>query len=91
MKAYEDIWWWHSVKLPDGRVTPGYQNCRANTKSWLIKPHDFEGKTVLDIGAWDGGYCFIYEKWHAAYVLATDSWAWENIGSDGIEYCIEQL
>ena len=91
MKEYEDINWWHQVDLPDGRRTPGVQDCDANTRVWLVKPRDFRDKDVLDIGSWDGGYCFLYEKWGAKYVLATDSVVWDEIGSDGIDYCLLHL
>ena len=90
MKAYEDIWWWHAIDLPDGRRTPGFHYCKDHVKTWGIKPKQYRDKTVLDIGSWDGGYCFVFEEWGAADVLATDSWAWEHHGTDGIEYCIEQ-
>ena len=39
-----------------------------------------EGKTVLDVGAWDGGYSFAVEQRGAARVLATDHWCWSGPG-----------
>ena len=43
---------------------------------------DLSGRTVLDIGAYDGFYSFEAERRGAARVLATDSWTWNWPGSD---------
>ena len=47
---------------------------------WILSgiPEDLTGKTVLDIGAWDGFYSFSAEKRGAKRVLATDSFIWEQ-------------
>ena len=37
---------------------------------------DFRGRTVLDIGAWDGYYSFLAERQGAARVVALDHYAW---------------
>src|ERR1700680_2181300 len=37
---------------------------------------DFAGKTVLDIGAWDGYYSFLAERGGASRVVALDHYAW---------------
>jgi tRNA (mo5U34)-methyltransferase len=41
-------------------------------------PASLEGRTVLDIGAWDGFFSFEAERRGAARVLATDSFIWEG-------------
>jgi tRNA (mo5U34)-methyltransferase len=41
-------------------------------------PASLSGKTVLDIGAWDGFYSFEAERRNAARVLATDDFAWRT-------------
>ena len=43
---------------------------------------DLTGRTVLDIGAYDGFYVFEAERRGAKDVLATDSWTWNWPGSD---------
>ena len=43
---------------------------------------DLTGRTVLDIGAYDGFYSFEAERRGAKDVLATDSWTWNWPGSD---------
>ena len=41
-------------------------------------PADLTGKTVLDIGAWDGFFSFEFERRGAKRVLAIDSFAWDE-------------
>ena len=43
-------------------------------------PDDLTGKTVLDVGAWDGFFSFEAERRGAARVLATDSFCWDGEG-----------
>lgn len=65
--------WWHSIDLGDGRVTPGVnsldelQNRYANLKL----PDDLTGRTLLDIGCWDGFFSFEAER-HGARVSSVD-------------------
>jgi tRNA (mo5U34)-methyltransferase len=47
----------------------------------LLKiPGDLSGKTVLDIGAWDGFFSFEFERRGAKRVLSIDTFAWDNGG-----------
>ncbi len=64
--------WYHSIDLGDGIVTDGF------AKTFLDGPQlpDFTGKTVLDIGAWDGYYSFLAERSGASRVVALDHYAW---------------
>lgn len=47
------IKWFHRIELPHGIVTPGVDNAPMKLPERQL-PLDFRGKTVLDIGAWDG-------------------------------------
>jgi tRNA (mo5U34)-methyltransferase len=71
--------WWHTIDLGHDIVTPG----RGDTPS-LFKlldfPQDLRGRSVLDIGAWDGYYSFAAEKCGADRVLAVDSFVWQGKG-----------
>lgn len=81
------IKWYHRIDLGSGVVTPGVVN-NSKTLARLSLPQDLTGKTVLDVGAWDGFYSFEAERRGAARVLATDSYAWsgEDWGTkDGFE------
>jgi tRNA (mo5U34)-methyltransferase len=69
----ESIVWHHRIDLGDGVVTPG-----LSTMPMLgpdLMP-DLTGRTVLDIGAWDGYYSFQAERLGAARVVALDHYAW---------------
>jgi tRNA (mo5U34)-methyltransferase len=68
--------WFHTIDLGQGVVTPGRQQPARNTLPRLGLPEDLSGKTVLDIGAWDGYFSFEAERRGAKRVLATDSHAW---------------
>jgi tRNA (mo5U34)-methyltransferase len=68
--------WFHSIELEPGFVTPG----RANTSAQLPRLHlpDLSGKTVLDVGAWDGFFSFEAERRGAARVVALDTFSWQK-------------
>jgi tRNA (mo5U34)-methyltransferase len=69
--------WWHSIDLGDGVVTPG-----AKSGAWLeaelarLELGDLRGKSVLDIGAYDGFYSFAAERLGAERVVALDQYVW---------------
>ena len=46
----------------------------------LDLPSSLAGRTVLDIGAWDGFFSFEAERRGAARVVAADYYAWHGIG-----------
>jgi tRNA (mo5U34)-methyltransferase len=66
------IAWFHSIDLGEGVVTDGLSNLLL-TEAQLP---DFSGKTVLDIGAWDGYYSFTAERGGATRVVALDHYVW---------------
>jgi tRNA (mo5U34)-methyltransferase len=87
---FAGIKWWHQIELPDGSVTPGPDRS-AEKLQWLHLP-DLTGKTVLDIGAYDGFFSFAAERLGASRVLAADSYVWQRPGGkDGFEYARRQL
>lgn len=71
--------WYHKIDLGDGIVTPGVDDSPQRLAA-LELPSSLEGKTVLDIGAWDGFLSFEAERRGAARVLATDSFCWSGEG-----------
>jgi tRNA (mo5U34)-methyltransferase len=73
----ERLRWYHTIDLGDGVVTPGFND----SPSYLARlgfPADLSGRSVLDIGAWDGFYSFEAERRGASRVLATDSFVWHG-------------
>ncbi len=68
--------WWHSIDL-GGVVTPGIKT-PAILQAELagLRLPDLRGRTVLDIGAWDGFYSFAAERAGASRVVALDHLAW---------------
>jgi tRNA (mo5U34)-methyltransferase len=73
----EAITWYHRIELPGGVITPGVNDSRF-ALSKLRMPESLEGKSVLDIGAWDGFYSFEAAQRGARRVLATDSFVWQG-------------
>jgi len=71
--------WYHQIDLAPGVRTPGV-NDPSESLPRLGLPADLSGKTVLDIGAWDGAWSFEAERRGAQRVLATDSYSWTGAG-----------
>lgn len=69
--------WHHSIDLGYGIITPGQDNSLRKLAR-LKLPDSLAGKSVLDIGAWDGFFSFEAERRGAARVLATDSYCWNG-------------
>lgn len=69
--------WYHSIELAPGVITPG----RAPLEVWdttlrRLQLPDLHGKSVLDVGAYDGFFSFAAEKLGAARVVALDHYVW---------------
>lgn len=93
-------YWWHSIELGRGIITPGdqgglkYPTGAKNLLANLKLPGDLSGKSVLDIGAWDGFFSFALEKRGASRVLAIDNFyrdQLEHIGNQGFQVAKEIL
>src|SRR5262245_22821122 len=72
--------WFHSIDLGNGVVTPGRKSfpiCTAEAHA-IFGRVDLGGRTVLDVGAWNGFFSFEAKRRGAARVLATDSYCWTN-------------
>jgi len=73
------IRWFHRIDLGGGVVTPGLDDTPAKLAR-IKMPTDLTGKSVLDIGAWDGFFSFEAERRGASRVLAVDSYCWSGEG-----------
>jgi tRNA (mo5U34)-methyltransferase len=87
--------WFHSIDL-NGFVTSGVKSISdLNFEADLYFSGDIaRGKSVLDIGAWDGFMSFEAERRGAARVVASDYFCWDGPGwgtQDGFNFARQQL
>lgn len=71
-------YWYHKIPLRDGVVTPGWAPLSLDA---YRLPEDMTGKTVLDVGAWDGGFTFEAIRRGAKHVTAIDDFS-DTCGGD---------
>lgn len=64
--------WYHRIDLGDGFYTPGFVGAEKYLE--LALPQDLSGKSVLDIGSYNGLFAFEAERRGADRVVATDLW-----------------
>jgi tRNA (mo5U34)-methyltransferase len=69
--------WYHTIDLGGGLVTPGVDDCAVRLPRLGI-PDSLAGRTVLDIGAWDGFFSFECERRGASRVVAADYYSWHS-------------
>lgn len=83
IEIMNSIRWWHEIELEPGVFTPNAHKKNLHTKATTIygMPERLDNKTVLDIGAWDGGFSFEAEKRGAKRVLATDIYQNQSVGN----------
>jgi len=85
-----DVRWFHSFDLPDGTRIEGIKPLNIlKAEADLLFPESLVGKSVLDIGAWDGFFSYEAERRGAKRVLATDHFCWSGPGwgtRDGFDF-----
>jgi tRNA (mo5U34)-methyltransferase len=76
----DDYFWWHSIRLNSGRITPGQKTieCMDRETNGTFDQLDLRGRTVLDIGAWNGGFSIEAKRRGADRVVALDGAVWNN-------------
>ncbi|MEZ5802599.1 MAG: DUF4214 domain-containing protein [Rhizobiaceae bacterium] len=75
------IHWFHSMEFPDGRRVNGIKPLDTlKSEADAIFRGGVAGKSVLDIGAWDGFFSFEAERRGAGRVLSTDWFCWGGPG-----------
>lgn len=85
--AIAECYWYHSIELRPGIITPGIVS--GDVLPFYQIPPDLSGKTVLDIGCWDGFFAFECERRGAKRVVAAD--IWENSGRGAFDLAREEL
>jgi tRNA (mo5U34)-methyltransferase len=81
--------WHHQIDLGDGIVTPGRD--KSARKLAALELPALAGKSVLDVGAWDGYFSFAAERLGAERVVALDSVVWHNLSKDPFEIARKRL
>jgi tRNA (mo5U34)-methyltransferase len=71
--------WYHTIDLGGGIVTRGVDDTPVRLAR-LGLPDSLAGRTVLDIGAWDGFFSFEAERRGASRVVAADYYSWHGGG-----------
>jgi tRNA (mo5U34)-methyltransferase len=75
--SIQDHLWFHSFEFGDGLKATGIKPVDLLHSEWTsFQVPDLLGKSVLDIGAWDGWFSFRAEAAGASRVVALDHYAW---------------
>jgi tRNA (mo5U34)-methyltransferase len=84
--AVERYTWHHSIDLGGGIVTPGAKkpDLLALEAAAIFGPLNLRGKSLIDIGAWNGFFSIEAQR-RGAHVLATDSYCWTHTELKGKE------
>lgn len=84
--------WYHKIELAPGIVTPGNDwEAMWDPMRSYHRAFDFQGKTVLEVGCWDGYWSFEAERLGAAEVWATDDLSQRLTRHPTVEFAIECL
>ncbi len=87
------IWWWHPFTFPNGVKTQGKKGGKSPERAEQIVrveaeaafKYPVQGKTVLDIGAWNGYFSVEAVQRGAKRVVALDKYSWEHPVFQGFE------
>lgn len=81
--------WHHQIDLGNGIITPGRD--RSAAKLAALELPSLAGRSVLDVGAWDGYFSFAAERLGASRVVALDSVIWQNVSKEPFELARQAL
>ncbi len=70
LPAVSSYYWYHTVDLGDGLITPGLHDYRGSLPDFQF-PDDMRGMTVLDVGSATGFFAFEFER-RGARVVSTE-------------------
>ena len=70
--------WFHSIDVGHGVITPGIKSAEtlAAELATMDLPEDLSGRSVLDIGGWDGYFAFEAERRGGDPVAVLDHYTW---------------
>jgi tRNA (mo5U34)-methyltransferase len=79
-RVAEVLSWWHSIEVAPGVVTPGVKTPEFHAAELeMLRLPDLRGKSVLDVGGWDGFYAFHAEELGARRVAVLDSFGYTDV------------
>ena len=95
-RRIDAVSWYHEFDFPNGLQARSNESVEAHRTLWTFIEREldrvaFTGKTVLDIGCWDGYWSFYVERRGATRVLATDDRSQNWAGSRGLLLARELL
>jgi tRNA (mo5U34)-methyltransferase len=72
--------WFHTIDLGDGVVTPGNKTIELMSleAELFFSSVDLRGKSLLDVGAWNGGFSVEAARRGAERVVALDHYTWNH-------------
>ena len=73
-------YWWHSIDLGRGLITPGKKSIETLDLEFdrTFKGVSLHGKRVLDVGAWNGGFTAEAARRGAVHITAVDHVTWND-------------
>jgi len=93
--GYRDIrnyYWYHTVELPDGLITPGQYDFRETIAAFPF-PRDMRGMRVLDVGSATGFFAFEFAR-RGAHVISVELpslYALDRFPGQDIEQILESI
>jgi tRNA (mo5U34)-methyltransferase len=71
-------YWWHTIDLGNGVITQGAKDAELMKREadLFFSPVSLHGKTVLDVGAWNGGFSVEALRRGASRVAGLDHLTW---------------
>jgi tRNA (mo5U34)-methyltransferase len=88
----ENYYWYHTVELPDGLITPGLYDIRASLANFCF-PDDMRGMQVLDIGSATGYFAFEFAR-RGARVISVELpslYALDRFPGQSIEQTLDKI
>ena len=78
--------WWHSFTFPNGVRSPGGKSEQVlRDEEHTAFKYPVQGKTVLDVGAWNGYFSVGASRRGAKRVVALDKYTWEHPDLQGFK------
>lgn len=86
-RELQSVPWFHSMKLLPDLEVQGIKSAATLEleRAAIIGDLDLSGRSVLDVGSWNGFYAFAAKQAGAARVTATDRFVWEHAEYRGRE------